>query len=153
MSEYYMIHTGAELDDAISKVKSGYIDKTKISRFATGVVNNVTSGGQIKVTGIKDSVTGETFNLKGIVAIACPTSTTNLVTSSSKPGVVAFFKMADNSEGIGIATYSSAYSARANTGMADNDILSVSGNSFTFAAYTTMWGAMACSRWRWFAWG
>ena len=32
-------------------------------------------------------------------------------------------------------------------------ILSVSGNSFTFAAESSMWGAMAAARWRWFAWG
>ena len=153
MSEYNMTHTGRELDDAINKVKSGYIDKTKISHFATGVVANVTSGGQIKVTGIKDNMTGETFNLKGVFACVCPTATTNYQTSSSKPGVVTFYKTADNTDGIGIATYSSAYSVRANVGMKNNAILSISANSFTFAAESTMWGTMAAARWRWFAWG
>ena len=79
--------------------------------------------------------------------------TTNYQTSSSKPGVVTFYKTADNTDGIGIATFSSAYSVRANVGMKNNAILSVSGNSFTFAAESSMWGAMAAARWRWFAWG
>ena len=33
MSEYYMAHTGAELDDAISKVKNGYIADTSVAEY------------------------------------------------------------------------------------------------------------------------
>lgn len=35
MSEYNMSHTGRELDDAINKVKSGYIDKSKLTMHIT----------------------------------------------------------------------------------------------------------------------
>ena len=35
MSEYNMSHTGAELDDAINKFISGYIDKSKMVMHIT----------------------------------------------------------------------------------------------------------------------
>ena len=35
MSEYNMSHTGRELDDAINKVKNGFIDKSKLTLHTT----------------------------------------------------------------------------------------------------------------------
>lgn len=153
MSEYYMTHTGRELDDAINKVKSGFIDKTKISHFATGVINNVTEGQQVRITGITDAMTGETFNLKGVVGILCPASTTNYTTSSGKGALVAFYKTSDSADGIGVASYTPAYSVRANVGMKNNDILGISGNGFSFLSPASMYALMPATRWRWFAWG
>lgn len=187
MSEYYMTHTGTELDSAISKVKSGYImpteiinivsnvsnmdiangktlnvnvpipdgyiDKTKISHFATGTISNVKEGQQVKITGITDTITGETFNLKGVVGIICPTATTNYTTSQGKGAVVVFYKTSDNADGIGVAAYNAAFSVRANTGMKNNEILGISGNGFSFLSPASMYALMPASRWRWFAWG
>ena len=33
MSEYYMRYTGSDLDDAINKVKNGYVDGSKVSQY------------------------------------------------------------------------------------------------------------------------
>lgn len=33
MAEYYMSYTGSELDDAINKVKNGYVDGSKVSQY------------------------------------------------------------------------------------------------------------------------
>ena len=153
MSEYNMTHTGRELDDAINKVRSGYIDKTKISHFATGTVSNVKEGQQVRITGITDAITGEPFNLKGVVGIICPTATTNYTASSGKGAVVVFYKTSDNADGIGVAAYTPERTVRANTGMKNNEILGISGNGFSFLSPATMYALMPAARWRWFAWG
>lgn len=40
MSEYYMTHTGKELDDAVSKVRSGFIDPADIVNHCTRYVTD-----------------------------------------------------------------------------------------------------------------
>ena len=153
MSEYYMTHTGAELDDAINKVKSGYIDKTKVKHFATGVVTNVTAGQQLSVTGIKDALTGETFNVKGLICFLCPDAATNYKTSGEKPAAVCFYKNNELSEAAAICAYNSAYSVRIHP-TTPNSYLTISGNSFSYQSLTTsMYGLMAGDKWRWYAWG
>ena len=44
MSEYNMAHTGAELDDAINKVKNGYIDKSKMVMHITKETSGTFTG-------------------------------------------------------------------------------------------------------------
>ena len=162
MSEYNMSHTGAELDDAINKFKSGYIDKTKVTHFATGIVPNVTAGMQMSVTGIKDEKTGETFTPKGIIGFICPTSTDNFYSSGNKPAVVAFYRNDELGDCAAIAAYNTAYSIRIHTetlkdgynGEGKYTELEISGNSFTYYPLTAgMYGLMAAARWRWVAWG
>ena len=178
MSEYYMSYTGAELDSAINKVKSGYVYPTEtinitqnvsdmditngktlnvnvpIKYFATGIVSNVTAGQQMTVSGIKDSVTGEAFTPKGIVCFICPTATTNYSSGQGgKPAIVMFYKDYNVDDGGGIAAYSSAYVVRINPSV-PRDYLTVSGNSFTYKGATaSMYGLMPATRWRWAAWG
>lgn len=143
--------TGADVDEAVQRFKDGWIEKTKISFFATGIVTNVTSGSQMSVSGIKDEVTGEAFTPKGIIAFINPTSTTTYQTSGSKPAVVTFYKNSNDSVGALIAAFSSIYSVRINT---STSYPSISGNGFTYRADTaSMYGLMAAPRWRWVAWG
>lgn len=50
MSEYYMTHTGAELDEAISKVKSGYVMPAEIINIVSNVSNmDITNGKTLNV--------------------------------------------------------------------------------------------------------
>ena len=152
-----MAHTGAELDDAINKFKSGYIDKAQVTHFATNIVNNVTAGQKLTVSGIKDEKTGEIFTPKGIIGFICPSSTSNYISSSNKPATVAFYRNDIAGDSAAIAAYNTAYSVRIHTTvLIDTDLpnLTISGNSFTYDASTaSMYGLMAAARWRWFAWG
>lgn len=153
MAEYNMRYTGFDLDDAINKFKNDYINKTKVSCVATGVVTNVASGGNINVTGIVDDITKLTFNLKGFVCFICPTTATNYTTSGSKPAICAFYKMADGSDGTGIAAYNAAYSLRINP-VTTTNYVTISGNSFKYTSPSgSMYGLLAAERWRWIAWG
>lgn len=177
MSEYYMSHTGAELDEAINKVKNGYVLPTEVinivqnnisniditngktlnvnvpvKHFATGVISSVSAGQKISVTGITDSITGETFNVRGVIFFMCPTEATNYKTAGEKPAAACIYKDFDMSEAAAICAYNSAYSLRIHN-TTPNTYLSVSGNSFSYQSLTaSMYGVMA-ARWRWFAWG
>ncbi len=176
MSEYNMTHTGRELDDAINKVKNGYIQPSgnsptitsngthpvrqyenavvnvPVKFFATGVVTNVTAGGKLSVTGIKDSVTGESFTPKGYICFICPTASTNYQSSANNPAIIAFYKDSNINDSMGIAAFSPAYTARINPSV-PNSYVTVSGNSFSYKAVSgSMYGLMAADRWRWAAW-
>lgn len=168
MSEYNMTHTGKELDDAIAKVLSGYIDKSSISHFATGVVNNVTAGQEMTVTGIKDAVTKEAFDIKGVLAYIQFTKNSWAYPENhagAKPAVFCFVR--DNSRRFGTAIACGAQDATAsyirevrfNTDIGGvsspgNTYITFSSNSFTYISSTkSMYGLLAASQWRWVAWG
>lgn len=157
MAEYNMSHTGRELDDAINKVKANYIDKTKVTHFATDIVSNVTAGQKLTVTGITDEKTGEAFTPKGVMGFICPSSTSNYISSGNKPATVAFYRNDTVGDSAAIAAYNTAYSVRIHTTvLTDNDLpnLTISGNSFKYdSATASMYGLMAAGRWRWVAWG
>lgn len=201
MSEYNMTHTGRELDDAINKVKSGYvlptetynitsevrdlditmgktlnvimsipdgyIDKTKICHFATGVVNNITAGQAVSVTGIKDDATGEAFEVKGILFYIQPTANSWLYPPNHASSIPACFCLVrDNSRRFGTAMSCGAQSSTAsyvrevrfNTSIGgvtnvNNTELLITGNSFSYIARNDMYGLLAASQWRWVAWG
>ena len=153
MSEYYMTHTGAQLDDAINKVKNGYIDKTKVKHFATGVVNNLTAGQELSVTGIKDALTGEAFDVKGLIFFMHPSEATNFQTSGKKPAAACIYKSNELSEAAAICAVSLVYAVRIHP-TTPNSYLTISGNSFSYQSLTdSMYGLMACAKWRWYAWG
>lgn len=123
-----------------------------VKHFATGVIDSVSAGQQISVTGITDSITEETFNIRGVILFICPTSATNFKTSGEKPAAACIYRDLDMSEAAAICAYNSAYSIRIHS-TTPNTYLSVSGNSFTYQSLTaSMYGVMA-ARWRWFAWG
>lgn len=167
MSEYNMTHTGKELDDAIAKVMSGYIDKSSASHFATGTVDSVTAGQKMTVTGIKDEATGEAFDVKGVMAYIQPTENKTVYPAnhaSGTPAVVCFIR--DNRRGFGIAMACAATSTsasnvreiRLNTDLGgvtspNNTTITFNANSFTYTARTDMYGLLAASQWRWVAWG
>lgn len=180
MSEYNMSHTGAELDDAINKVRSGYILPSGNSptittngthnvknyenavvnvpvptHFATGIVRDVTAGQKFSVTGITDAKTGEAFDVKGLVAFVEPESTQNYVVSGTgKPAVIMFYRNAEIASGVALAAYNQALTIRANADFKDNDYIVINGNSFYFIQMTTsMYGVQASKWWRWIAWG
>ncbi len=138
-------------------ISDGYIDKTKVTHFAAGVMPNVTAGMKFSVTGIKDEKTGEAFTPKGIIGFICPTSTDNFYSSGNKPATVAFYRNDIAGDSAAIAAYNTAYSVRIHTTvLIDTDLpnLTISGNSFTYdSATASMYGLMAAARWRWFAWG
>lgn len=150
MSEYNMAHTGAELDDAINKFKSGYIDKAQVTHFATDVV--AVSNGKATVSNITDIKTGEAFTLKGIYMIACPTETMYYKTATGQPAAMAIYCNFETGESSCAAIYSIAYQGRLHH-TAARDRLSVSGNSFTYQENSTSMYGLVNTRWRWFAWG
>ena len=155
MSEYNMTHTGAQLDSAISRVLSGYIDKSEAVHFATGTVSNVTAGQKLTVSGIKDAETGEVFDVKGLVAFIEPSSTQNYtVSGTGKPSVAMFYRNTEITSGVAIAAYNAALTLRANTDFKNNEYIVINGNSFYYIQKTdSMWGLQASSKWRWIAWG
>ena len=167
MAEYNMSHTGRELDDAINKVKNGYIDKTKVTHFATGTVSNVTAGQKMSVTGIKDEKTGEAFEVKGVLAFIQPTSNETKYPAghaAATPAVFAFVRDEARTFGVAMACVATSASAsyvrevRLNTDIGGvtnqpNDDIVISGNSFYYKANTSMYGVIAAKQWRWVAWG
>ncbi len=167
MSEYNMSHTGRELDDAINKVKNDYIDKSKVTHFATGIVPNVTAGQAIKITGITDEKTEEAFDVKGVLAFIQPTANLTVYPSghaAAKPAVFAFVRDEARTFGIAMACAATSGSAsyvrevRLNTDIGgvtnqpNTDII-ISGNGFEYTANTGMYGVIAAQEWRWVAWG
>ncbi len=52
MAEYNMSHTGRELDDAINKVKNGYIDKSKLTMHITQSASGTFTGSGQTLTNI-----------------------------------------------------------------------------------------------------
>lgn len=120
--------------------------------FATGVVTNVSSGGAMSVTGIKDAVTGEAFTPTGVACFICTTTKQNYTGGGSTPSIILFYKDFNINDGVGHAAFTPAYTARINPDV-PRDYLTVGGNSFTYkAAKGTMYGIMAAERWRWVAW-
>ena len=155
MSEYNMTHTGAQLDSAISKVLSGYIDPSEVTHFATGTVSNVTAGQKLTVSGIRDSATGTAFDVKGLIAFVEPSATQNYtVSGTGKPSVVMFYRNTEIASGVAVAAYNATLTLRVNTDFKNNEYIVISGNSFYFIQKTdSMWGLQASSKWRWIAWG
>lgn len=138
-------------------VPDNYIDKTKVTHFATAVVSIVTAGQKLIVTGIKDEKTGEAFTPKGVIGFICPETTDNYISGSNKPATVVFYRNDTVGDSVAIAAYNTAYSVRIHTTvLTDKDLpnLTISGNSFTYdSATASMYGLMAAARWRWIAWG
>ena len=149
-------------------VPDGYIDKSSASHFASGVVNNVTAGQKMTVTGIKDEATGEAFDIKGVLAYIQFTENSWAYPpnhASSIPAVFCFVR--DNSRGFGTAIVCGAQSTAAahvrevrfNTDVGgvsnkSNTTITFNANSFTYASIkTSMYGLLAASQWRWVAWG
>lgn len=139
----------------IEAIPNTYIDKSKVTHFATGTVSNVTAGQKMTVSGIKDSKTGEAFTVKGLVAFVEPSSTQNYtVSGTGKPAVCMFYRNSEITSGVAIAAYNAALTVRANTDFKNNEYIVISGNSFYFIQQTSsMWGLQAATKWRWIAWG
>ena len=202
MSEYNMSHTGAELDDAINKVQSGYllpigsvsiaengthdvsefaqavvnvpvpdgyIDKSTITHFATGTVSNVTAGQALEVSGIVDEATGETFEVKGVMAYIQCTENTWLYPANHASAVPAvFFFVKDTQRGFGGAVACAAQTTTASnvreirfnadiggiTGSSSgNAYITLGSGYFKYKSSTSsMYGLLAADTWRWVAW-
>ena len=136
-------------------IPDSYIDKSKVTHFATGTVSNVTAGQKLTVSGIKDAKTGEAFDVKGLVAFVEPSSTQNYtVSGTGKPAVCMFYRNSEITSGVALAAYNAALTVRANTDFKSNEYIVISGNSFYFIQQTgSMWGLQASTKWRWIAWG
>lgn len=158
MSEYKINHTGAELDDAISKFKSGYIDKSKITNFATGEIKNVTAGQRIEASGIVDVVSGEKFDLKGVLLYVQPDETTTVYPLNHAAECPAVFCVVrDDRSGFGVAmvcnsTDGNVREVRMNIATPFSRI-TFDENSFSYTAADSMYGLIAADSWRWVAWG
>ena len=139
----------------VNAIPSNYIDTSNINHFATGVVNNVTAGQKLTVTGIKDSKTDEAFTVKGLVAFVEPSSTQNYtVSGTGKPAVAMFYRNSEITSGIAIAAYNTSLTMRVNTDFKNNEYIVISGNSFYYIKDTSsMYGLQASTKWRWIAWG
>ncbi len=155
---------GTEVEFVLS---DGYIDKTKVTHFATSIVPNVTAGQKLTVTGITDEKTGEVFEVKGVLAFIQPSSNTTVYPANhaaATPAVFAFVRDKSRGFGIGMACVATSGSAsyvrevRLNTDIGGvtnqpNDDIVISGNSFYYKANTSMYGVIAAKQWRWVAWG
>ena len=151
MSEFHISYTGEELDSAINAVKNNYVDKRKMFRMATGIVTNVTAGQELTVTGILDEKTDQPFDVKGVFACIEPTTTTNYSASGDgKPGLLVIYNANSDAGTVIVATYSAKNTVRAGC---RSTRLTMSGNSFSIMADTSMYGVVAASKWRWIAWG
>lgn len=145
----------------------GVIDETKVTHFATGVVPNVTAGQQMTVTGIKDMLTGEAFNVQGVLAYYEVTSNTTIYPANHAKEVPAVFCfIRDNRSKFGICMCCAATDTnvkyvrevRLNSDIGgvskpENTKITFNGNSFTYEADPGMYGLLAASAWRWVAWG
>ncbi len=164
MAEYNLTHTGQELDDAINRVRNGYVNPANVTHFATGVVTNVTAGQKLQVTGIKDVLSNETFNVQGVLAYIEVTSNTTIYPknhSNTVPAVFCFIRDNRTEFGVAMACYadgSNVREVRLNKDIGginneNNDYITFNGNSFTYKAVSGMYGLLAASSWRWVAWG
>ncbi len=131
-------------------LSDGYIDKSKVTHFATGVVN--ITAGKVTVSGIADEKTGEAFTPKGIYAVACPSETMYYKSANGQPAAMAIYCNFATGESSCAAIYSIAYQGRLHH-TAARDRLSVNGNSFTYQESQTSMYGLVNTRWRWFAWG
>ena len=151
MADFYMRYTGEDLDSAINKVINDYVDKKRMFRMATGIVTNVTAGQELSVTGILDEKTDEPFDVKGIFACIEPTTTMNYAAGGvAKPGLIVVYNTNSDAGTVVVAAYSEKNTVRAGC---KSTRLTMSGNSFSVMADTSMYGVMAASKWRWIAWG
>ena len=164
MAEYNLNYTGKELDDSINKFIGGFIDKTKISHFATGTVKVLTAGQKMTVTGIKDAATDETFTPKGVLAYIHVTSNSWLYPANhatGKPAVFCFIRDFDRGFGVGMAcgTNGEKMEVRFNSDIGgvsspSNNYITVDNGNFSYISITnSMYGLMAAPIWRWVAWG
>lgn len=138
-----------------------------VTHFATGVVNNITAGQAVSVTGIKDDATGEAFEVKGILFYIQPTANSWIYPPNHASSIPACFCLVrDNSRRFGTAMSCGAQSSTAsyvrevrfNTSIGgvtnvNNTELLITGNSFSYIARNDMYGLLAASQWRWVAWG